>query len=66
MSCSVLEKDVFENEIALCKKLCHEGSCRWGVCEHCGVIPLLYKLHKGILLEDSEAIKKTRGKELCS
>ena len=37
---------------------------RLGECKKCGVIPLLYKLHKGKLLEKSEEIKGIRNKIL--
>jgi hypothetical protein len=30
--------------------------CNWGRCEHCAVIPLLYKLGKGELHESAEAV----------
>ncbi len=52
----VISKEVFDRELALCKKLSSEngGKCGWGRCADCGVIPLLYKLHKGVLLEGEE------------
>jgi hypothetical protein len=58
----VINKDVFEREIALCKMLANENNskCGWGVCENCGVIPLLYKLHKGQLIEKPEELNKIR------
>ncbi len=54
---NIINKDVFDREIALCQKLAKEnsGKCGWGKCMDCGVIPLLYKLHKGELLEDGAA-----------
>lgn len=54
---NVVSKEVFNREISLCRKLNKEngGKCGWGRCADCGVIPLLYKLHKGELLEDSKA-----------
>ncbi len=62
LSCStdikevVISREVFEREIALCKKLSSEkgGGCGWGKCTDCGVIALLHKLHKGVLLEGEE------------
>ncbi len=56
---NIINKEVFDREIALCRKLTKEngGKCGWGKCADCGVIPLLYKLHKGELLEDNEAEK---------
>ena len=63
---NVIKRQVFDGEIALCKKLSAEnnGSCGWGVCRNCGVIPLLYKLHKGILLEDKKDIVDAKLKIL--
>jgi len=39
----VINKEVFEREISLCRKLAKEngGRCGWGVCKDCGVIPFL-------------------------
>ncbi|EKE11644.1 MAG: hypothetical protein ACD_15C00045G0027 [uncultured bacterium] len=60
---NILKKDVFDREMALCKKLAQENGnkCGWGVCAKCGVLPLLYKLHKGILLEKPEEIKEIKS-----
>jgi hypothetical protein len=62
---NVIEKQTFDNERAICKQLYHEknGSCCWGECDKCGVIPLLYKLHKGILLEDRQEIQEIKKQE---
>ena len=61
---NIIKKEVFDREIALCKKLAKEnkGKCEWGRCKNCGVIPFLYKLHKGKLLEKPTEIKKTKSK----
>jgi len=61
---NIINKEVFEREIALCEKLSKEnnGKCGWGKCKDCGVIPLLYKLHKGQLLENPSQIKKAKKK----
>ena len=58
----VINSEVFERETAMCRKLHNErnGKCCWGECEKCGVVPLLYKLHKGELLEDPEDVKKAK------
>ena len=63
---NVLDRETFEREIALCKQLCREnnGRCHWGECKSCGVIPLLYKLHRGILLEEPQHIDEARQGEL--
>lgn len=63
---NIINKCIYEREIALCKKLSKEGNgrCGWGECDKCGVLPLLYKLHKGKLLEDVKDIKDIRKKLL--
>ena len=60
----VISKKVFEREIEICRMLSKEygGKCGWGKCKGCGVIPLLYKLHKGILLEDPAEIEQMKNK----
>ena len=57
---NIIKKEIFEREVALCKNLAKEngGKCNWGVCAKCGVLPLLYKLHKGVLLEKPEELKE--------
>ncbi len=61
---NIIKREVFDREVALCKKLAREnkGKCGWGRCKDCGVIPLLYKLHKGKLLEKLVEIKKAKSK----
>lgn len=61
-----LDKNTFERELEMCRKFSKEngGNCNWGICENCGVIPLLYKLRGGILLEKNEDIKGLRDKIL--
>jgi len=61
---NIIKKNVFNREIALCKMLSkdNKGKCGWGTCKDCGVIPLLYKLHKGKLLEKSAEIKKAKSR----
>jgi len=60
---NIVKKEVFYREMALCKKLAKEnkGKCAWGECKKCGVIPLLYKLHKGKLLEKPFEINKAKS-----
>jgi len=55
---NIIKQEVFEREIALCQNLTKEnnGKCGWGVCKDCGVLPLLFKLHKGVLIEDAEEV----------
>lgn len=57
-----MEKEIFEKEIAMCRKLSKEnsGKCNWGECEKCGVIPLLYKLGKGELYESKDDVEKIK------
>ncbi len=61
---NIINKEVFKRELALCHKLSQEngGKCGWGICKNCGAIPLLYKLYKGVLLEDTEEIKEVKDK----
>jgi hypothetical protein len=68
---NIISKTVFEREIYLCQKLSIENKgkgCGWGKCKDCGVIPLLYKLHKGILIEDKKRLENLKkeifGKKL--
>ncbi len=63
---NIIKKGVFDREIALCRQLSkeHKGRCGWGKCKDCGVIPLLYKLNKGQLLEDPIKITKIKGRML--
>ncbi|MFH1401776.1 MAG: hypothetical protein ABIG40_02335 [Parcubacteria group bacterium] len=60
---SIITKKVFDKEVAMCEKLAKEnkGKCVWGKCTNCGVIPFLYKLHKGELLEKPVDIKKAKS-----
>ncbi len=58
-----MEKEIFEKEIAMCKKLSKEngGGCGWGECSKCGVIPLLYKIGKGEFYEKKEEVDKLKN-----
>lgn len=57
-----MKKEIFDLEIAICQKnnKKNDGSCNWGECEKCGVIPLLYKLSGRGLLEEKEDIKNVK------
>lgn len=61
---NIINKEVFKRELALCHKLSREngGKCGWGKCKDCGVIPLLYKLHEGELLEDPDEVTRAKDK----
>lgn len=63
---NIIKKEVFGREIKLCQMLSrkNKGKCGWGKCKDCGVIPFLYKLHKGQLLEDINEIKKIKSRIL--
>jgi hypothetical protein len=60
---SKIPTEIYQKEIGICKKLANENGnkCNWGECEKCGVIPLLYKLHEGILLEDKGVIRDVKN-----
>lgn len=52
-----MSEELFLKEISICKELYKNDEwCNWWKCENCWVIPLLYKLYKGILLEDDYEI----------
>jgi hypothetical protein len=57
-----MDKEIFEKEIAMCKKLSEKngGKCNWGECNKCGVIPLLYKLYKGEMYEKEDELKNLK------
>lgn len=56
-----MDQETFEKELGMCRKLHHEKKgCNWGECATCGVVPALYKLHKGVLLEKEEDIRKVK------
>lgn len=61
---NIITRAVFNREIGMCQKLAKEnkGGCNWGKCKNCGVIPLLYKLHKGVLIEDKKELAELRKK----
>ena len=60
-----ISKKIFDQEIAMCKKLFKEKKgCNWGKCKDCGVIPLLYKLQSGIIIENKKDVKKLKNKIL--
>ena len=62
---NIIKKSVFEREIALCQELSKAAKkCGWGKCKDCGVLLLLYKLHKGILIEDKKDIKELKRQTL--
>jgi hypothetical protein len=58
----MISDKVFDRETMMCSKLSREkgGECNWGKCESCGVIPLLYKFSKGVLLETVEEVENAK------
>jgi len=59
---NIIKKEVFDREISLCQMMSkkNKGKCGWGRCKDCGVVPFLYKLHKGQLLEDPAKLREIR------
>jgi len=47
-----MKDEIFDHEIAICRKHYPEGECNWGKCSECSVIPLLLKLRTGEIVED--------------
>ena len=58
-----MNSETFEKELTMCRSLNEKngGKCHWGECVTCGVIPLLYKLHKGEFLETPEQIAQAKN-----
>ncbi len=58
----VIDEGTYKRERELCQQLSKEskGSCGWGKCAECGVLPFLEKLHKGVLVEDEKEINKLK------
>ena len=58
-----INRSVFEKEIEICKRDSkkNKSGCNWRKCKDCGVLPLLYKLYKGELIEDKDRIKKLKN-----
>ena len=49
----------------MCRKLYKKSKgCKWGKCADCGVVPLLYKLYKGEVIENKRDVNKFRNKVL--
>lgn len=58
---------ICQSEMDICRKLSQEngGRCNWGVCDACGVIPLLHKLATGKVCEDGgDDVQKLRSQKL--
>jgi hypothetical protein len=54
-----MEKEIFEKELLMCRDLSkkNNGKCKWGECDKCGVIPLLYKLYQGKIYDKEDEVK---------
>ncbi len=63
----IIPKETFEKELQMCRELSvkNGGKCNWGECDKCGVIPLLYKLHEGKLIENIKDIKAIKEQVLA-
>jgi hypothetical protein len=58
---NVIKKSVFDREVILCQQLSKgKKGCGWGKCKDCGVVPLLYKLHSGLLVEKKKDVAKLK------
>ncbi|MFA7702799.1 MAG: hypothetical protein WCX80_05090, partial [Patescibacteria group bacterium] len=58
-----MEKEIFDREISMCRELSkkNNGKCNWGECDKCGVIPLLYKLSKGEIVEKEDEVRELKS-----
>lgn len=58
-----MEQEIFERKLAMCADLSKKngGKCNWGECDKCGVIPLLYKLGKGEIVEKEDDVKQLKS-----
>jgi len=61
-----MEKEIFKKELAMCKDLSkkNNGKRKWGECDKCGVIPLLYKLHQGKIYDKEDEVKDLKRSSL--
>jgi hypothetical protein len=61
-----MDKETFEKEIGMCRELSKKngGKCKWGECDKCGVIPLLYKIGKGEFYDNKEDIDRIKNNAL--
>ncbi|MDO8529099.1 MAG: hypothetical protein Q7S18_00320 [bacterium] len=58
---SGISKTIFNRETAMCEELYKKSKgCNWGKCKDCGVVPLLYKLHSGSLIEKKADVAKLK------
>lgn len=61
----MISKEIFETEIAMCRKHFQKKQyCAWGKCENCAVPLLLQKLYKGDIIEEKEEVEEYKNKVL--
>gem|GEM_PF-4773736 len=48
----------------MCRELSKNKACNWGKCKDCGVVPFLFKLHKGVLVENTREVTDLKEKIL--
>ena len=62
LNLNFMNKEIFEKEISMCRELSQKngGKCNWGECDKCGVIPLLYKLGKGEVVEKEDEVRELK------
>ncbi|MFA5130898.1 MAG: hypothetical protein WC467_00565 [Patescibacteria group bacterium] len=59
--------DVYKKETKMCARMFKEKQgCAWGKCATCGVVPLLYKLETGSVVDNEEDIKALKEEVLNS
>jgi len=56
----MIDQDLYNQEIQICREHKKKGGCSWGQCKTCGVIPLLYKLATGEVVDDNEKLKEMK------
>lgn len=58
-----MSKATFDTEMAICRDLHNNngGQCNWGVCDQCGVVPMMYKIFKNEHYEDADQVERMRN-----
>jgi len=61
-----ITEDTYNQELKICQEesMKNGGKCNWGKCQECGVIPLLYKLKEGELIDNPDEANKLKSKYL--
>ena len=60
-----MDKEIFEKEILICRvHYKKKKSCKWGMCEKCGAVPLLHKLYNNEVIDNEEELIKLKDKYL--